>query len=103
MAVRCVLAPAIEHEAEHGDNGHGSKLYGWRETFVGPNGDVMCADSDLSGEVDGMCGEEFGRLLDTDLRRNRPHRGSEALHRILGFEDVENEEAVRPLPSGVNQ
>jgi hypothetical protein len=59
---------------------------------------AMCADSDLSGEVDGMCGEEFGRLLDTDLRRNRAHRGSEALHGILGFGDVENEEARSAPP-----
>ena len=56
-----------------------------------------------SAKVDGMCREELGRLLDTDLLGDRPDCGSEALHRTLGLEDVEDEEAVRPFPGGVNQ
>jgi hypothetical protein len=39
MAVRCVLAPAIEHEAEHGDNGHGS--VGMGGSFQAKNGRVQ--------------------------------------------------------------
>jgi hypothetical protein len=50
-----------------------------------------------------MGGKELGWLLDPDLLRDRPQRGSEALDRILRFEDIEDVEAVRPFPSGMNE
>jgi hypothetical protein len=53
----------------------------------------------VSGNVDGMCGEEYGRLLDTDFLRNRPHSRAEPLHCLFGLENVEDAEAVRAFPS----
>src|SRR6266436_2084237 len=53
---------------------------------------------------DGHCGvgrEELRRLFDPHLFGDRAERGSEALNRFFGFEDVENAEAVWPLSGGV--
>jgi UDPglucose 6-dehydrogenase len=42
-------------------------------------------------------------LFDPDVMRNRPERRPKLLHRLLGGEDVEDTEPVRPLPGGVNE
>src|SRR5512133_769728 len=46
---------------------------------------------------------EAGRLFDADLARDHLHRLIEAGHRLLGFEDVEDEKAVLRLRGRVDQ
>jgi hypothetical protein len=51
----------------------------------------------------GVCREELGWLFDTDLFRDRTHRFVETVDCLLGFEDVDNVEAVLALSGNMHQ